>query len=389
MPFDGGYTVWVHEAFGPFWGFMEGFWKWTGGVVDNALYPVLMWNYFVMATGVVVQPGLAWLIKASVATILTGVQLCGLEIVGTTAIVVNVLVLAPFVMLLIVGAGQMDAGNWGDSSRLHPAGLIQTALWNFGGFENVSTIAGSTANPSKTIPRAIMFSTILITLNYLIPVMAATALDDKWADYKIGYYAKVAGAAGGEWLKIIFLASATLSGVGMFLSEMTSDCYNLMAMGEDGLVPQVFAKKTPMSGTPFVAILCGYVVIMVLIACPFGIILEVDNWLYTMALLLEFAAFLQLRISKPDMPRPFRVKGGTAAAVILVSVPSALGIFAVSLCRWEVHLVGGLVIVCGVILFYSMAYAKQKSWFSFHVYVPVDERAVTAIDQDEDNKYCT
>ncbi len=28
-------------AFGPFWGFQEGFWSWLSGVTDNSLYPVL------------------------------------------------------------------------------------------------------------------------------------------------------------------------------------------------------------------------------------------------------------------------------------------------------------------------------------------------------------
>lgn len=45
FPHDGGYVVWVREAFGrkagPFLGFQEGWWSYGSGVVDNALYPSL------------------------------------------------------------------------------------------------------------------------------------------------------------------------------------------------------------------------------------------------------------------------------------------------------------------------------------------------------------
>lgn len=42
MPHDGGFVLWVERAYGPVAGFMEGWLKWVSGVVDNALYPVLV-----------------------------------------------------------------------------------------------------------------------------------------------------------------------------------------------------------------------------------------------------------------------------------------------------------------------------------------------------------
>src|SRR5450759_2528181 len=45
FPENGGYVVWISAAFGPFWGFQEGWWKWLSGIIDNALYPVLFLDY--------------------------------------------------------------------------------------------------------------------------------------------------------------------------------------------------------------------------------------------------------------------------------------------------------------------------------------------------------
>lgn len=44
FPYNGGYSIWVTEAFGSFWGLQESFWSWTSGVMDNALYPVLIFD---------------------------------------------------------------------------------------------------------------------------------------------------------------------------------------------------------------------------------------------------------------------------------------------------------------------------------------------------------
>merc|ERR1711991_1305852 len=43
-PDDGGYSLWVGEAFGEFWAFQESYWSWVSGVIDNALYPGLVFQ---------------------------------------------------------------------------------------------------------------------------------------------------------------------------------------------------------------------------------------------------------------------------------------------------------------------------------------------------------
>jgi amino acid transporter len=34
FPENGGYMLWISAAFGPFWGFQEGWWKWISGVAQ-------------------------------------------------------------------------------------------------------------------------------------------------------------------------------------------------------------------------------------------------------------------------------------------------------------------------------------------------------------------
>jgi len=45
MPADGGPVLWVAKAYGPMIGFMNGLLHIFGGIVDNALYPIIAVNY--------------------------------------------------------------------------------------------------------------------------------------------------------------------------------------------------------------------------------------------------------------------------------------------------------------------------------------------------------
>lgn len=45
FPGNGGYVIWAHRAFGPFWGSLMGSWKYLSGVINLASYPVLCMDY--------------------------------------------------------------------------------------------------------------------------------------------------------------------------------------------------------------------------------------------------------------------------------------------------------------------------------------------------------
>lgn len=45
IPEAGGYVVWVHRAFGPFWAHQNAMWNLIANAFDNALYPVMFVDY--------------------------------------------------------------------------------------------------------------------------------------------------------------------------------------------------------------------------------------------------------------------------------------------------------------------------------------------------------
>ena len=89
--------------------------------------------------------------------------------------------------------------------------------------------------------------------------------------------------------------SAAVSQLGQFEAEMSTDAYQLQGMAERGFIPAIFAHRSK-HGTPTVAILCSSLGIMTMASFNFLQIVELLNVVYCMAELLEFVAFVWLRL---------------------------------------------------------------------------------------------
>ena len=102
-------------------------------------------------------------------------------------------------------------------------------------------------------------------------------------------------------------------------------------MSEDGFLPKSLLKLHPRYGTPWVALIVSSLIYTVFILGPFQALVVVDVTIYAGALLLEFAAFVVLRIKEPDMDRPYRVRGGWFGVILVVALPTAVIALAVYL----------------------------------------------------------
>ena len=110
-------------------------------------------------------------------------------------------------------------------------------------------------------------------------------------------------------------------------------------------------------------------------------ILEFLNFLYAMGMLLEFAAFIKLRISKPDLSRPYRVPLQTVGATLLCLPPAILLVLVMCLASVKTYLVSGVVSIIGMILYPVVVHAKDKKWAKFHAEQSANPRDVDVEDQ--------
>lgn len=87
-------------------------------------------------------------------------------------------------------------------------------------------------------------------------------------------------------------------------------------MAERGMLPARLARKSKY-GSPPLALLLSCSGMVLAVFSTFTEVVELLNFLYCLAELLEFAAFVRLRIIAPDLHRPFRIPLG----IVVLDLP--------------------------------------------------------------------
>nr|XP_004511306.1 probable polyamine transporter At3g19553 [Cicer arietinum] len=367
FPHNGGYVLWISSAFGPFWGFQEGFWKWFSGVMDNALYPVLFLDYlkrsFPIFNLIIARiPALL-----TITFSLTYLNYRGLHIVGFSTVLLALFSLSPFLIMALLSIPKLSPRRWlvVDFHKVDWRGFFNNMFWNLNYWDKASTLAGEVENPSQTFPKALFGGLVLVVSSYLIPLLAGTgALSSSPSEWSDGYFAEVGMLIGGFWLKLWIQAAAAMSNLGLFEAEMSSDAFQLLGMSNMGLLPAIFSSRSKY-GTPTVSILFSATGVILLSWMSFQDILEFLNFLYAIGMLLEFAAFITLRLKKPNLCRPYRVPLQTFWAVMLCVPPSLLLILVMCLASLRTFFVSGAVVIVGFILYPILVQAKNKNWLLF------------------------
>lgn len=367
FPENGGYVVWVSSAFGPFWGFQEGFWKWFSGVIDNALYPVLFLDYLkhsfpIFENTLARIPALLFITVS-----LTYLNYRGLHIVGFSAVLLAAFSLFPFIVMSVLAIPQIRPQRWLviESKKVNLREYFNSMFWNLNYWDKASTLAGEVEDPSKTFPKALFGAMVLVLSSYLIPLLSGTgALNSSPSEWSDGYFAEVGMLIGGSWLKWWIQGAAALSNLGLFEAEMSGDAFQLLGMSEMGMLPAIFASRSKY-GTPTVSILCSATGVIFLSWMSFQEILEFLNFLYGIGMLFELAAFIRLRIKKPDLHRPYRVPLQTFGATMLCLPPAILLILVMCLASATTFLFSGAIILIGMVLYPSLIHAKNKKWIKF------------------------
>jgi amino acid transporter len=249
-------------------------------------------------------------------------------------------ILIPLLTIVVFLAFHFHGGNFsrGGGFFIHgavvksilvgiPSGGIVFSLL---GFEQAVQLAGEARNPQRDVPRAVIFSILIGCAIYiLVQVAFIAALNPALLEHghtwtslgnpghsaalealnKAPFYsvAKVAGLA---WLAVLLRIDAVASPSGTGLIYMTVCSRISYGLARNGYVPQVF-ERTAQRRVPLFGILLAFA-----LGCLF--LLPFPSWaklvnLVTSASVLMYAgaplALGALRLQKPDLPRPFHLRG--------------------------------------------------------------------------------
>lgn len=359
LPCEGGFYVWVRRGMGPFWGFQESWLTLTGSVFEMALYPTLFVAYLGRFAPQFSTGYRAIALELMLIALCAGWNILGAKAVGEGSIWLNVLLFLPFAALILIALARKAAGN-SPGAAIHPLDLeggIVIAMWNYMGWDNLSTIADEVDRPQTTYPLAMLGSVTLVIVSYLLPVMAVAAARLDPGLWTTGSWVDAGQALGGATLALAIAAAGMIGAAGTFGSLMLSFTRLPAVMAADGFLPRAFTRHHQRTGAPWVAIIACAAAWAACLPLGFFRLLILDVLLTGLSILLEFGALIALRIREPNLGRPYRIPGGILATIIITAPPTAL--LALSLARNRSEQVGTtneLMIGMGIILLGVLLY---------------------------------
>jgi len=368
LPAEGGYYAWVRRGLGNFWGFQEAWLSLVASIFDMAIYPTLFVAYLTRLVPWFADGHRGELVALGVVVACAALNIAGIRVVGITSLWLFFLLSAPFALIVLLAPFKMGA-----LTHAHAAPVTSTvgllggtliALWNYMGWDNASTIALEVERPQRTYPRAMVAAVILVSLTYVLPVLAVKVTGLPASAFETGSWADLAGLLAGRWLRVALVLGGMMSGFGMFNALVMSYSRLPLAMAQDGMLPRVFARVHPKTRAPWVAILVCATGWALCLGLGFERLVTLDIMLYGGSLALEFITLVVLRIREPQLRRPFRVPGGLAGAILAGAFPIALLTLAVIHSGHETVLgLNGLVFGALVILAGFMVYwATSSVW---------------------------
>ncbi len=354
IPEEGGFYIWVRRGMGRFWGFQETWLTLAGSVFEMALYPNLCVAYASRF-----MPGLqsghrGLFLGFAMIALCTAWNILGARSVGEGSVWLNVALLAPFVALIVLalGMGRVGVPLSVPLRRVDLLGGVLIAMWNYMGWDNLSTIAGEVEAPQRTYSRAMFGAVVLVVVSYVLPVaaVARTGIDPN--SWTAGGWVDVARLIGGETLAIAIALAGVIGAIGSFSALMLS-------------FTRLPLRQHSRTGAPWVSISACAILWAVCYPLGFEKNLILDVLLTGLSILLEFWALVALRIREPELARPFRVPGGITGAIVIGLPPLAL--MAVAVLRNRKEFVGdtnglvlGIVIIAAGVLLYVLSQLMQR-----------------------------
>jgi amino acid transporter len=260
----GGPYAYVEVAFGPFVGFLSGALLWVG--ITLALSAV---STFFADSILALVPALGAAGKrAALVTVLAVLGIAnargvrGVTRFNTAATVAKLL---PLFLLIVVGLFAMRAENLRVTAAPTAAMVSRASLlliFAFLGVESALVPSGEVADPSRTVPRAILLAMGAISVLYVVIQIVVQGLLGSALPGDPTPLASAAYVAMGPVGRTLILVGSTVSMFG-YVSGMTLAVPRMMyALARDGFLPEPLARIHPRWRTPHLAIAAQTVLVI-------------------------------------------------------------------------------------------------------------------------------
>ena len=366
---SGGPYIYSKAGFGDFIGFLVAWGYWIACWVGNGAIAIAIIgaaSFFIpeLATNSILSVSLG----LALIWIFTWINARGITDSGKIQLVTTIFKILPLLFVIIVGLFFFEFDNFpafnltGESNFSAISAVATLTLYAFLGIECATIPAGNIENPDKTIPRATMLGTIIVTILYILgTVVLFGVLPLDILQNSPAPFAEAAKIIGGNYGGYFVAVGVLISGIGVLNGWILITGQISMATAKDDLFPEFF-KKENKNGAPVNGFIIGGVLSSIVMLMN-----------YTEGLVEQFEFIVQLTVLVILMPYLF-----TAASYALIVIEkklhtkswiktfilSALG-FAYSLWAiygsgYETVFYGFLLMLIGIPVYIYMKWIKNK-----------------------------
>ena len=331
FPRAGGSYNYVKEAYGRYPGFLTGWFDFISNGIGPSYFCILIGEYLALLfpplAGYTTPIAIAFLIAFTLLH-MTGVR--NGSIAQQITSLIKVLSFAILIIACFVWTGT-TINERSASVDLAVKGTVflgimralQLVIGTYSGWNATCFFAEEDKDPSKNIPKALYSGAIIVILIYVLVNMAFLhVLPASSLAGSTLAASDVAKVIFGDQGAVLVTVIALFSIVGILNAYMMIPARILFGMSRDGFFVKQGAQVNR-KGTPAFSLIFSALMNLILITIgSFNTLFALSAFMSVATFIFVYASLIKLRITRPDLPRPYRAWGYpyTSIALIIISL---------------------------------------------------------------------
>ena len=357
LPRSSGEYNFLGRTYHPAFGFLAGWVSATVGFAAPVALAAMAYGEYAKsvvpgAPPMALAVGTVWLVSL--------VQLSGVKHSSTFQLVSTILKVILIVAFLLVGfivgtpqpvSFAPTGASFGQILSAPFAISLVFVMYSFSGWNAATYIIGEMDTPQQSLPRALLTGTVIVMVLYvaLNAVFLHTAPIDKLAGQLdvasiSGRY--IFGDVGGH----VVAAMICIGLISSISAMMWIGPRVMMTMGEDIPAIKLFARKSG-NGAPAYAILFQLAVAtLMMLTRSFEAVLDFIQFSLLFCSFFTVLGVIKLRITRPDLPRPYRAWGYPVTPLVFLLVTGFMMYYLLTERPLQAFL-GMLIMISGLVIY--------------------------------------